>query len=139
MSRSTDVGLRGVLSSGSSLLNHAPRRGGHSLGGLLPPFFSHHAVLPCLSAHSSLHNRVKYLTLKRWAACARWVEADLPLVGPSGATGGEALLFSRMPRGKTSALKSAPFQREKVGKSGSPARSWCWRGVLEPVVVWPKE
>ena len=60
-----------------------------------------------------------------------------PLVGPSGATGGEAVLFSRMPRGKTSALERAPFQRVKVGKSGSPARSWCWRGPLEPVVVWP--
>ena len=32
MLRSTDVGLRGVASSGSSLLNHAPRRGGHSHG-----------------------------------------------------------------------------------------------------------
>ena len=63
MLRSTDVGLMECLSSGSSLLNHAPRRGGHSRGGLLPPLFSNHAVLPCLSAHSSLHNRVKYLTL----------------------------------------------------------------------------
>ena len=37
----------------------------------------------------------------------------------------ETFLFSKRPRGKKPVLKRAPFQRDKPGKSASPARRSC--------------